>query len=186
MATPEKHYHAVQFYKDEASLAGTVANFLAEGISTGQPGLVIATAAHADSIIREVAQLGLDVETLRTTGELQFFDARKTLSSFMIGALPDPVRFRLRIGEVIEQLCGRRKPCPVRAYGEMVDLLWQDGNADGAIKLEILWNQLATTYEFSLLCGYAVGHFYKETRDPRYQDVCDQHSHVMDAGNAGM
>ena len=175
----EKPYHAVQFYKDELSLAGTVANFLAEGVGDGQPGLVIATPAHAESITRELAQSGLDVETLRTTGELQFFDARKTLASFMTGPWPDPVLFRSRIGEVIEHLCGRRKPCPIRAYGEMVDLLWQDGNADAAIKLEILWNQLARSYEFSLLCGYAVGHFYKETRDPRYRDVCGQHSHVI-------
>jgi hypothetical protein len=40
---------------------------------------------------------------------------------------------------------------------------------------------LAATYDFALLCGYAVGHFYKETRDPRYQDVVQQHSHVMPA-----
>ena len=63
----------------------------------------------------------------------------------------------------------------------MVDLLWQRGNADAAIRLEILWNQLASHYEFSLMCGYAVGHFYKETRDPRCVEVCAQHSHVLSA-----
>jgi hypothetical protein len=184
MSQPEKHFHAVQFYKDEASLAGTVARFLAEGIAAAEPGLVIATAAHADIILRELAALGQDVATLRETGELQFFDARKVLLSFMVADLPDPILFRSRVGELIEQVCGRRLPCPIRAYGEMVDLLWQEGNCDGAIKLEILWNELATTYEFSLLCGYAFGHFYKETRDPRYQDVCKQHSHVI-ASDAG-
>lgn len=184
MARSDKPYHAVQFYKDEVSLVATVANFLAEGFRNGEPGLLIATPAHAECITRELARCDLDVETLRTTGELQFFDARKALASFMIDAQPDPVRFRSRIGEAIEHLCGRRKPCPIRAYGEMVDLLWQDGNADAAIKVEILWNQLATTYDFSLLCGYAVGNFYKETRDPRYQDVCSHHSHVIDAGTA--
>ena len=50
---------------------------------------------------------------------------------------------------------------------------------DGAIRLEILWNQLASTYEFSLLCGYSVGHFYKESVGSRFQEVCDQHSHVV-------
>ena len=30
-------------------------------------------------------------------------------------------------------------------------------------KVEMLWNGLASTYDFSLLCGYAFGHFYKET-----------------------
>ena len=181
MSKSEKHYHAVQFYSDEGSLARTVARFMAEGIEDGQPGLVFATSAHTDSIVRELTACGMDVKELRENGALQFFDARKVLSSFMVGSNPDPVMFKTRIGGLIEKLCEGRKPCPIRAYGEMVDLLWQDGNADGAIKLEMLWNGLASAYDFSLLCGYAVGHFYKETRDPRYQDVCDQHSHVVAA-----
>ena len=179
MASSEKHYHAVQFYKDETSLAGTVAQFLSDGLTSGQPGLVIASPSHTHKIVRTLAGLGLDVEALRKTGELQFFDAQKTLASFMFGGLPDPALFRSNVGEVIEKLCAGRVPCPIRAYGEMVDILWQEGNADGAIKLEILWNQLAATCDFALLCGYAFGHFYKETRDPRYQDVVAQHSQVM-------
>jgi len=71
------------------------------------------------------------------------------------------------------------EPCPTRVSGEMVDILWQDGNPDGAIRLEILWNQLASAYDFELLCGYAMGHFYKETRDPRHDAVCGHHSRVL-------
>jgi hypothetical protein len=97
----------------------------------------------------------------------------------MVGRTPDPLLFKSNVGDVIERLCVDRHPCPIRAYGEMVDVLWQDGNADGAIRLELLWNQLASTYEFALLCGYAVGHFYKETSGSRFQAVCDQHSHVV-------
>jgi hypothetical protein len=179
LASTEKHYHAVQFYKDETSLAETVARFLADGLSTGQPGLVIATPSHARTIKRELSTRGLDVDALRTSGELKFFDAQKMLASFMVGGLPDPVLFRSKVGHVIEKLCALRLPCPIRAYGEMVDLLWQEGNANGAIKLEMLWNQLASTYDFALLCGYAFGHFYKETRDPRYDDIVAQHSQVL-------
>lgn len=175
----EKHYHAVQFYKDETSLAGTVAQFLADGLSSGQPGLVIATPSHGDSIVRELTSRGLDVDLLRKTGELQFLDARKMLGAFMVEGMPDAMLFRTTVGDMIEKLCAGRTPCPIRAYGEMVDLLWQEGNSEGAIKLEILWNQLAATYDFALLCGYAFGHFYKETRDPRYQDVIAQHTQVV-------
>ena len=170
----------MQFYKDETSLTGTVAQFLADGLSTGQPVLVIATPSHARKIERALAARELDVNVLRARGELQFVDAQKMLASFMFGGLPDPVLFRFGVGEVIEKLCAGRVPCPIRAYGEMVDLLWQEGNADGAIKLEILWNQLAATHDFALLCGYAFGHFYKETsRDARYEDVVAQHSQVL-------
>ena len=137
--------------------------FFSDGIAVGQPALVIATPSHSARIIAGLKSGGLDVNELRRTGELNVFDAQKMLSSFMVGGTPDPLLFKSNMGDVIERLCVDRNPCPIRAYGEMVDVLWQAGNADGAIRLEILWNQLASTYEFSLLCGYAVGHFYKET-----------------------
>jgi len=49
-----------------------------------------------------------------------------------------------------------------------------------AIRLEMLWNQLAQTHSFSLLCGYSMGHFYKGVRQ---QDIHRQHTHlVADSG----
>ena len=64
----------------------------------------------------------------------------------------------------------------VRAYGEMVDVLWQNGQDVAAIRLEMLWNKLAATQAFSLLCGYAMGTFYK---DSGLSDIHRQHSHVV-------
>jgi hypothetical protein len=179
MTQADKHYHAVQFYKDESSLAGTVARFLADGISAGEPALVIATPSHTATVLGELAVCGLDVQELRRTGELQTLDARKMLSAFMVGTMPDSGLFQETVGDAIARLCRGRTPCPTRAYGEMVDLLWQEGNQDGAIRLELLWNQLASTHEFSLLCGYAFGHFYKETREDCRRQVVDEHSHVL-------
>jgi hypothetical protein len=60
----------------------------------------------------------------------------------------------------------------------MVDLLWKDGLTVAAIRLEVLWNQLAMTHDFSLLCGYAMGNFYK---DAEIEDICRQHSHAISA-----
>ena len=179
MTTNNKHYHAVQFYKDEESLASTVAGFLADGFESGEPAIVVATPAHTSTILRELKALGLDTHDLRRVGQLQLLDAQKMLSAFMVNSMPDQLLFRSNVGDVIERMCAARQPCPIRAYGEMVDLLWQQGNENGAIRLEILWNQLASSYEFSLLCGYAVGHFYKETRESRIEEVRSQHSHVV-------
>jgi len=179
MESQENHFHAVQFYKDAASLADRVATFLADGLKLGHPGLIVATSTHAAAIARALEAVGVDVAALRKTGELQVLDARKLLGAFMVAGQPDPLLFKSNVGDVIERLCVGRTPCPIRVYGEMVDVLWQEGNADGAIRLEILWNQLASAYDFALLCGYAVGHFYKETRGSRYEDVCDQHTHVL-------
>ena len=62
----------------------------------------------------------------------------------------------------------------------MVAVLWKRANTKGAIRLEMLWNRVAMQAPFSLLCGYAVGNFYKEVATgPTFQTVCDQRNHVM-------
>ncbi|MDP8931195.1 MAG: MEDS domain-containing protein [Actinomycetota bacterium] len=42
----------------------------------------------------------------------------------------------------------------VRIYGEMVALLWEEGNILAAMALEDLWNQFAGSRAFSLMCAY--------------------------------
>jgi hypothetical protein len=62
---------------------------------------------------------------------------------------------------------GRGRETTIRAYGEMVDLLWKDGRSAASIKLEMLWNRLAGTHDFSLLCGYAMGKLLQWTSPSR-------------------
>ncbi|MGH8605920.1 MAG: hypothetical protein ACREX9_00365 [Gammaproteobacteria bacterium] len=66
------------------------------------------------------------------------------------------------MSEVIRKACRGRANCTVRIYGQMVDILWKDGQQEAAIRLEMLWNQLANAKAFSLMCGYAMGNFYKD------------------------
>jgi len=93
--------------------------------------------------------------------------------------MPNPGKFEHHVGSLIRDMLGGRKTTIVRAYGEMVDVLWKLGQEDAAIRLEILWNTLATTYGFALLCGYSTGNFYKQAE--RFQEVCSQHTHVLDS-----
>ncbi len=172
--------HSVKFYTDEQTLGRTVAEFLAPGLHRREPAIVIATPEHRTLIATELRQRSLNVSALERDGDLQMLDADAVLSRFMVGDDPDPVAFHATVDEVIARACKDRLPCPVRAYGEMVDLLWKRANAEGAIRLEVLWNRVATQAQFSLLCGYAVGNFYKElSKGPTIQTVCEQHNHIV-------
>ena len=174
------HFHAVRFYENQASLCRTVANFLGEGIALGQPGLVIATPAHQDAVLAELRSRHFDVDNVQAAGDLLLLDARDVLATFMVDGMPDATLFKMHLPAAIDRLCRGRKDCTIRAYGEMVDVLWQDGLTAAAIRLEMLWNQLAMTHDFSLLCGYAMGSFYK---DAGMREICVQHSHVVAAEN---
>ena len=171
--------HRVQFYDSDDFLALTVANFLDEGIRGGQPLVVIATEPHRVSFASQLKSKGHDVERVSGSGQLMLLDARDTLDRFMVGAAPDPGRFKSVVGTALQSardLGGGN--AVLRLYGEMVDLLWRDGNTEGALQLEQLWNDLAHTYEFSLLCAYAMGNFYRSTDAEHFQAVCHQHTHV--------
>ena len=171
-------YHAVRFYENEKSLAKIVAEFLADGLPEGAPGIVVATASQRAAIVRELVVRGIDVVPLTQSGKLILLDAADTLSSFMTDDKIDARAFNDRLCAVIKRACRGRKGCTVRIYGQMVDILWQEGKRDLAIRLEVLWNQLAQTERFSLLCGYAMGPFYK---DADFGDVCAQHTHLVSA-----
>lgn len=176
------HFHAVRFYEDDLSLCRIVADFIREGLHTGQPAIVIATAVHQEGILRRLAELNVDVAAERRSGDLVVLDAGETMARFMVEGMPNQARFDTAMTEVIERACRGRVDCVVRAYGEMVDLLWQAGMHAAAIRLEMFWNQLANSHKFSLLCGYSMGSFYK---DAAYEEICDQHSHIVSIeGNA--
>jgi hypothetical protein len=169
-------YHAVRFYENRESLCRLVAEFLGEGLLLGQPALIIGTAEHRAAISDELTARHFDVKRLQAAGDLLELDARTALSAFMVDGVPDGDLFLARTTRAIEVLSRGRHDCTVRAYGEMVDLLWKDGESTAAVQLEILWNRLAMTHDFSLLCGYAMGNFYK---DASVGDICHHHTHVV-------
>ena len=170
------HFHAVRFYEDAQSLARMVATFVAEGFIEGLPAIMIATPEHRDAIIEKLTSMSFDLDHLKKQDDLIVLDARETLALFMVDGMPNAETFEKAMLPVIDKACRGRQDCVIRAYGEMVDVLWKDGMEAAAVRLEMLWNQLANTRKFSLLCGYSMGSFYK---DAAFDAICHQHTHVL-------
>jgi len=173
--------HAVQFYRDDAALMTTLSRFVRDGLNADQPLVVIATAEHRDGLVRTLRADGVGPARFEKSGSLWLLDARETLESFMAGGTPDPILFHAKVGSVIELASGGGRHTIVRAYGEMVDLLWKDGNPEAAIQLEGLWNGLADSRRFALLCAYDIGNFSRQSRGFDIGDVCQVHTHVLPA-----
>jgi hypothetical protein len=170
-----QNQHAVRFYESDRSLAMIVADFLNGGFGDGEPGIIVATPTQRAAVLRELTTRSVDVVELQRSQTLIMLDAHDTLATFMIDGKPDEAKFMSGMSEVIERACKGRSDCTVRIFGQMVDVLWQQDEHDAAIRLEMLWNQLAQTKSYSLLCGYAMGQFYK---DAKLDEVCAQHTQV--------
>jgi MEDS: MEthanogen/methylotroph, DcmR Sensory domain len=182
--TDAGHFHGVQFYNDSDGLCRIVGGFLGEGVEQGCLAVIIATPDHTARIESCLRRRGADVDALKRRGHLVTLDARDTMQHFMTDGLPNPGAFRHTLGEILTDVRRGREHCTIRAYGEMVDLLWKDGREAAAIRLETLWNQLGSTHDFELLCGYSMGNFYKGAA---IDEIKAQHSHLVDdTGDAAL
>ena len=168
--------HAVNFYDRDDDLLGAVVGYAAQALRLGERLVVIATGAHRLALDAALADLGLDPYLARSTGRYVACDAAETLASFMVDGRPDAHRFRVSVGGVVA--AARADGSTVRAFGEMVALLWDEGNVAAAIELEALWNELAQHQEFSLLCGYPVAALHQAGLGD-VSRVCDLHSAVV-------
>jgi CheY-like chemotaxis protein len=169
--------HFVQFYESDEYLIESIDGFVQAALTTGNSSVVVATAEHRLALQRKLAAGGVDVADAMESGRYVVLDAAAMLAKFMADGAPNAQRFRDTIGPVIAQLAegGRR----VHAFGEMVALLWADGNRDGAIRLEELWNDLGREHRFVLFCAYPMACFGDANDADPFNGLCGCHSRVI-------
>lgn len=171
--------HFVQFYETDLFLVNSVSGFIASGLGAGDGCIVVATEEHRSGLDVRLQAYGLDVAAAKSTGQYISLDAEETLSKFIVDGSPDAGRFEEVIQHTIAQT--GKDQSRVRVFGEMVALLWAQGNRGGAIRLEELWNKLHDSRPFTLFCAYPINGFGGETMAQPLSDVCAKHSRVIPA-----
>ncbi len=171
--------HAVQFYEDDPFLIASVGSYLATGLATGQRVLAVATAAHGVSLRGHLEECGFDVERAMVRGQLTIVNAHELLATFMVDQLPDGTRFRHEMHRIFHGISAQPGQRAIRVFGEMVDVLCAAGNVEGAIRLEELWNELARSESFSLLCAYSMTRFHDGAHTEQMASICGAHAHVI-------
>jgi signal transduction histidine kinase len=176
---PVAHWvHSVQFYGEDSSLLDELSRFIGAELGAGDAAVVIATKAHRDGLAQRLRSRGFDTATAIEQSRYIAVDAAETLAKFMRDEWPDADLFTEVIGSFLEQAAGR-KTGRIAAFGEMVALLWAQGNAEAAVRLEQLWNDLARTYPLSLRCAYPMANFNREDHGDSFLKICAEHSHVI-------
>jgi hypothetical protein len=171
--------HDVQLYESEDFLISTVGDYLADGLHLGQPLVVIATAAHRRGIQDRMRLLGVDPDELVEGRDAVWLDAAMVMDAFMEGGRPSAELFAATVGSVLQRLTANRPYVVVRAFGEMVDLLWRTGKAEHALTLEAMWNDLARVYRFALLCTYARSTLEVDADAELLRKLEEQHARVL-------
>jgi CheY-like chemotaxis protein len=172
--------HEVLLYPDDAAFLDSCTRFVAGALGAGDMAAVVATESHRDGLFHRLKAEGLDVDTEIKHGRYISLDVAKTLSTFMVNDMPDWERFVEVVGGLVSggSKVGKGEHSRVAICGECGPLLWAEGKVDAAIRLEQFLNQLATIYEFDLLCAYALSCFHPEEDDSAFKNICAEHSAV--------
>jgi hypothetical protein len=118
----------------------------------------------------------LDLHAAEANGQFVAMDARTLLDRITVNGMPDATRFHVIVQDLLK---GVAEVHPhLHIYGELVALLWQEGNEGGTHLLEELWNNLGRMRPFSLLCGYPRSMFASEESARSFERICNAHSHV--------
>ena len=171
--------HVVQIYGDDAVFLDGLEGFIGGAVRGGESAIVIASAAHLHGLERRMRDRGIDVERAREEGRFIACLAEETLEQFMVKAWPDQALFQETVNKLIVKARGDtgRK---VRAFGEMVAILWSRGEFAATIELEQLWTQLCKAEQFPLFCAYPRNGFTRNATES-IVDICKAHSRVISA-----
>jgi hypothetical protein len=168
--------HLVQIYDTDSHFLDAFEGFVAEGLRLHESVIVIATPAHRSNLNSRLEVAGINVADLQARDQLVLLDAEETLQMFLRHGWPDEKRFFRLVNGLIA--CARRDGRKVRAFGEMVALLWSRGDWAATLQLEKLWHQLCLDQKFPLLCAYPRAGFTQDASSSM-SDIFAAHSRTV-------
>lgn len=175
--------HIVHFYGDETFFLQELTEYALEALKANEAAVIIATAEHRRELDARLVARGIQMDRVRREGLYLEADAARTLAKFVVDGSIDPAKFGDTAGTLIRGAMGFTGTRRVRAFGEMVALLCQDGRYDLARELESLWVALARRLSFSLLCAYPTGLFREERSAEDLGVISELHERVIRSGH---
>jgi len=175
-----RHRHEVAFYADDDSVVDGYARFIESALKSGNAVIVVVTEAHRASLLPRLEAEGVDVAAALKQGSYVPLDAADALVRLTVNDMLDPVRCRKVIGDLIMGAAKgvKGKHGQVVVCGEIAPTLLSRGNAEGAIQLEHLWDEITKSYGVHTLCGYLCSAFPGRESSPIFRRICGEHSAV--------
>jgi MEDS: MEthanogen/methylotroph, DcmR Sensory domain len=154
-----------------------VAGYLLGALQNDGVAVVIATAAHRRAFEGRLTRAGVDLAAAARAGTYRTLDAGDAVRALTTGAQLDRGAFDRVIGRLIADAGQGERP--VRAYGEMVALLWDAGLVNEAVQLEEMWGTLGLSHSFSLFCSYPARSVTGDGHLEAFAEVCRLHGSVV-------
>jgi len=168
--------HSVQIYENDKVFLNTLESFAGAGLIAGDSIIIIATAEHLAALESRLTNQGFNMNFLVSSNRYIGLDAQETLAKFMVNGRVDETLFMNCITDVIRR--AQKNNGTIRAFGEMVAILWKLRLKEATIKLERLWNKLHHQKNFTLFCAYPKNLFFDDA--DTLHTICTEHHKVID------
>jgi hypothetical protein len=171
--------HIVQLYQDQEFLNRAVCRFAAGAIANGEGIILVPTAAHWAAFQPRLESEGVDVTAAQERGQLTVVDADELLPRFMKDAMPDAPVFLGLAADVIASARDESRYPKVRWWGEMVNILWEQGNVAASMTLEDQFDRLAKHHEIAIFCSFVMDNFQSGVQSRLLPRLGTNHSHLI-------
>ena len=177
--------HVVQLYQDEDFLSRAVCRFAGGALANGEGIILVPTLTHWNAIRPRLEAEGVDVKAARERGQLTVVDADECLPRFMRNSMPDSSIFLGLAADVIGQARAGVRYEKVRWWGEMVNVLWERGDAAASMNLEDQFDQLAKKHDIAIFCSFLMDNFNGEVHTHMLPRLGTNHSHLIPVEDYG-
>jgi MEDS: MEthanogen/methylotroph, DcmR Sensory domain len=170
--------HFVQIYESEEVFMDILASFASDALKHDHVAVVIATRVHRQGLNERLMESGHDLAALRLQDRFISLDVEEMLRKFMANGWVDDKLFFQFVADILARATkdGRK----VRAFGEMVTIMWSKGYYGAAVRMEHLCHRLCAENSFPLFCAYPeIG--FAENGSEAMAHICAAHSKILAA-----
>jgi DNA-binding NarL/FixJ family response regulator len=174
------HHHEARFHSDDSLVLDDFVRVGKTALEAGKTFIVVALEPRLTEVRRTLETLGVDVERAIKERRYISFDVANALAPFMVGDGIDEERFwKTSISLVTRAAAAARcEPPGVVVCGEGCPVLLRSGNAEAAIRIEHLWDDLARMFNVEVWCPYSMAGMQYDRTSAVVRRISAEHSVV--------
>nr|MBA2320612.1 MEDS domain-containing protein [Deltaproteobacteria bacterium] len=170
--------HVLVLGRGEDFLCESVADYLADGLFHGEGLLVIANPERWLRITAGLVSRRWDVQRALQEGKVCYVSSDAELARLRAGGHLDAEALDRDLTPLISALREATGQPQIRAFGDMVSTLWQEGHHATALTLEYAWHDFIRLEPVTLLCAYEADPLDETIDAPSMLKVCRAHGQL--------
>ncbi len=167
--------HSVLFFEEHAEMLRRVVSFVRDGLRN-RDFVCLALRPQTRKSVSDALPVGLLADA-ESEGRLLLLDPYASLDLLISGGEVDAVAFETHVADTLRG--AKERFGEVRAYGEIVNILWSRGDVTAALNFERAWSELHEEFAFAALCAYPLSRAPESSG--HFAALCELHT-AVDAG----